>query len=113
MKSRYNVKNGVPRKTMDKTKTDMIYYALRTKLMNLLGTACVRCGFTDMRALCLDHINGGGHKEFLKYTGAAIYRYYLKDPNLAKGNLQILCANCNSIKRFEKREFAWKHKPVR
>jgi len=80
--------------------------------MDMLGDRCIKCSFSDMRALCLDHINGGGRKEFKMYPGAAIYRYYLKNPELVKSNLQILCSNCNSIKRFNNREFAWKHKPV-
>lgn len=112
MKSRHNIRDGVPRRSALVTKTNLTYYKHRKTLMEFLGDRCIKCGFSDMRALCLDHVNGGGHKEFRQYPGAAFYRYYLKDPELAKRNLQILCANCNSIKRFVNREFAWKHKPT-
>jgi len=96
----------MPRKRL----TNLTYYVLRTNLMNLLGNKCVKCGFADMRALCFDHINGGGHREYLKYKAATFYRHYLADIQLAKANLQVLCANCNSIKRSINRESAWKHK---
>jgi hypothetical protein len=74
-------------------------------LLELLGSHCVRCGFADIRALQIDHINGQGKKEFQKFKGnISLYRFYLKNPDLAKKYLQVLCANCNWIKRFENKE---------
>jgi hypothetical protein len=63
--------------------------------------ACVRCGFSDVRALCIDHIYGGGTKHFkeLGRYGNAFY-YWLKNNGYPEG-YQTLCFNCNMIKRFE------------
>lgn len=77
----------------------------RISLINLLGGHCVKCGFSDNRALQLDHINGGGvkHRQTFKATDT-YYLYYLNNIKLAHQELQVLCANCNWIKRFENNE---------
>jgi len=79
---------------------------VRIELMELLGgTKCVRCGFDDYRALQLDHLNGGGNDDRRKLGGNDVEAaFYLKNPELAKRTLQILCANCNWIKKHEKKE---------
>lgn len=75
----------------------------RIKLIKLLGGKCVRCGFTDIRALQLDHINGGGTK-LTKGKYSTIISNYLKNIEECKKEIQILCANCNWIKRHENEE---------
>ena len=80
------------------------YSRLRGELMNILGNKCVRCGFSDNRALQLDHINGKGRREIMVLGSYRMIRKYSKDIVLAKENLQILCANCNWIKRNENGE---------
>jgi hypothetical protein len=83
---------------------------VKLKLMNLLGGCqCRRCGFSDIRALQIDHINGKGKQLRIKLTGSnrmnrLVFYYYLRDPEMAKRELQVLCANCNWIKRHENRE---------
>lgn len=75
---------------------------LRNSILDLLGRKCIRCGFDDLRALQIDHINGGGTKE-RKELGNQYnrYRHILK----MKGEgYQILCANCNRIKVHENHE---------
>ena len=76
----------------------------RIKLIHLLGGVCKRCGFSDIRALQLDHINGGGLKEQKKLGTHVMYRKYLLDLAKAKACLQVLCANCNWIKRHTNSE---------
>lgn len=78
---------------------------LRKQIMERLGTSCAKCGFDDIRALQIDHINGGGKREILSFNGNT--RNYYK--SLVKKDLsdyQILCANCNWIKRYENNECA-------
>jgi len=60
---------------------------------------CAICGFSDMRALNLDHINNDGYLERKnpKFKGQKIYRLIRK--NGYPKHYQILCANCNLIKR--------------
>ena len=66
--------------------------------------ACVMCGYSDIRALSIDHINGGGcqHRKSLvgshKYGGKNFYRW-LKMNNFPLG-YQTLCMNCQFVKRF-------------
>ena len=70
----------------------------RAQIYNILGRKCVQCGFLDERALQVDHINGGGSKERKLYKGNGAYGLVraIKEQPLA---FQILCANCNWIKR--------------
>lgn len=62
---------------------------------------CCRCGFTDVRALTIDHINGGGGKHRKEISH--ICRWLVKN-NFPDG-FQILCMNCQFIKRVEKKEY--------
>ncbi len=87
----------------------IIYRAtIKTKVLTHYGNgilACVKCGFNDIRALSLDHINGGGSKERRSLT---FHTYkYLIDNNYPQG-YQTLCMNCQWIKRVENHEmFNW------
>ena len=79
--------------------------AKRIALIDFLGGKCEYCGFNDWRALQLDHKLGGGHKEIKKFGHQEkMYSYYYNNPELAKEKLQVLCANCNWIKRHERGE---------
>ncbi|MDG7005258.1 MAG: hypothetical protein JRN73_09990 [Nitrososphaerota archaeon] len=70
--------------------------------MQELGSKCVRCGFSDFRALQIDHVNGGGRSEARRLAGVAYYLHVLDHIN--DGTYQLLCANCNWIKRAENEE---------
>lgn len=62
---------------------------------------CEYCGETDIRCLCIDHIDGGGsqhHREIGVGRGGAFY-LWLKRNNYPDG-FQVLCANCNLRKKF-------------
>ena len=37
--------------------------AIKEEIFDKLGHSCSRCGFEDKRALCIDHVNGGGYIE--------------------------------------------------
>lgn len=81
------------------------YWRLKGEMFSLLGEKCVRCGFSDKRALQFDHVNGGGSKEDESgLTGQKQLNYYVNNPEIAKKTLQVLCANCNWIKRHEQNE---------
>ncbi len=64
--------------------------------------ACVRCGFSDIRALSIDHIDGGGHehRKSLRRGGLSFYKWLLEN-NYPEG-YQTLCMNCQFIKTFRK-----------
>ena len=76
---------------------------IREQIVVKLGGVCKKCGFDDIRALQVDHIAGGGKKHILSFKGnfRSYYRYVLSD-NTKK--FQLLCANCNWIKRYENKE---------
>lgn len=60
---------------------------------------CSCCGEKEYRFLQLDHINGGGNKDRIKY-GAGIGLYCsLRKRKYPKG-FRIFCANCNHAARF-------------
>jgi len=75
--------------------------ALRQSVIAAMGGRCVRCGFTDWRALQVDHINGGGHQD---RQATKRHSYWKKVLVSHEGVFQLLCANCNQIKRYEQGE---------
>ena len=67
---------------------------------------CAKCGFEDIRALQIDHINGGGTAHFkaiFNDRGGSNFYRWLKINSFPSG-YQVLCANCNWIKRHENKE---------
>lgn len=80
-------------------KTAEAYRKRRNTVLRALGGKCVRCGFDDPRALQIDHVKGGGcNAPFREYRKA------VKIIGALPGVYQLLCANCNWIKRAERNE---------
>jgi hypothetical protein len=88
-------------------------YTIRAEILALISggaVACKHCGFSDWRALQIDHVNGGGMYDrdtLAGLTNLWTFRRKLRDPEYliaARLKYQILCANCNWIKRHEKKE---------
>lgn len=80
-------------------------WRIRSATLALLGGKCVQCGFSDVRALQIDHINGGGNKDRRSSGGPSTY-YGIVQKSFSNGDgkYQLLCANCNMIKRFVNKE---------
>ena len=70
----------------------------RLEALTLLGLKCCRCGFSDYRALQIDHKNGRNRTK--RESWSIFYTAVLKSPL----TFQLLCANCNWIKRYEDKE---------
>lgn len=91
------------------------YRRYRERLLTLLGGKCRR-GFNDPRALQIDHVFNDGaedrRKLRIKKNGSGAYQNYIAHviKNIDSGRYQILCANCNAIKEFERRQEALKLK---
>jgi len=67
---------------------------------------CQRCGFKDIRALSIDHVNGSGSRHMRaihRRNGAGLY-FWLKKNHFPPG-FQVLCMNCQFVKRAERREY--------
>jgi hypothetical protein len=108
---------------MDSKKTQALWRRNKTrcdreKILDILGRECVLCGFDDERALHIDHVHGNGRAQ-RKEHGGSTYSAILKDLIGGSKDYQVLCANCNAIKRCERKEFTprkhegeWKRKPL-
>lgn len=66
---------------------------------------CARCGFNDIRALTIDHIKAGGTQDRRnrRVTNPRMY-YRLIIETGTPEEYQVLCMNCQFVKRFENKE---------
>ncbi len=76
----------------------------RDEVLAFLGGKCIRCGFTDVRALQIDHVDGNGYKHRKSYKGLAYYQNIKNHIENKTMRFQLLCANCNFIKGIERKE---------
>lgn len=75
------------------------HWKRRLAFLAEMGGCCVTCGFSDYRALQVDHVNGGGQEEARRMGASTTSRFYAHV--LAhRDQYQLLCANCNTIKRL-------------
>lgn len=65
--------------------------------------ACSQCGYSDIRALSIDHVNGGGRQHRASIKGYHIYAWLRK--NSYPEGYQVLCMNCQFIKKVEGKEY--------
>lgn len=77
------------------------FVKIRYEILDALGGKCVWCGYSDYRALQIDHVDGDSAEDKKK---KGISYYYNIRKKLHTGKYQILCANCNTIKRREEQE---------
>lgn len=77
---------------------------IREKLIEIMGGKCVKCGINDHRVLQVDHINGGGYIERKNALTRNFNRRVIRSVENNEGKFQLLCANCNWIKRYENKE---------
>lgn len=76
----------------------------RDILLSYLGMRCKICGYNDPRALVFDHINNDGHIHRKKHGNTSNeYIRYSKNLQEAEKIIQVLCANCNTIKAYNYR----------
>lgn len=64
--------------------------------------SCALCGFNNVDALAIDHINGKGNEERRKVNkngGIAFYRY-LRQNDYPTG-YRVLCWNCNHLEHVK------------
>jgi hypothetical protein len=77
----------------------------RWKIIEKLGGKCaspdclVVGGCTDKRVLHVDHVNNDGATERNRSSPNSMYRKVLLD---TEGRYQLLCANCNVTKEYER-----------
>jgi hypothetical protein len=77
---------------------------LRKQVLLKLGNECIKCGNKDYRVLQVDHVDGNGNKE-RKEQGmgnGSTTKYLKRILDNTTNSYQLLCANCNLIKYYEK-----------
>lgn len=74
----------------------------RNLTLNLLGDSCITCGLEDKRALQIDHVNDNGAEERKGLSVAKYYSIVLDKIKAGSKEYQLLCANCNTIKEWER-----------
>lgn len=72
---------------------------LKDRVFAAHGSRCVLCGYADRRALTLDHVLNNGAEERKAFGERGVYRRSLEPAH--KGEYQVLCMNCQFIKRIE------------
>ena len=67
------------------------------------SNTCRTCGYANVEALCIDHINndGAAHRRAIGCDGAQIYCWLVKQGY--PDGFQVLCHNCNWIKEKRRR----------
>lgn len=73
----------------------------RKLVLEKLGNVCKKCGYSDVRALHIDHVNGDGKKE-RNMRKSLNRKIVLGLVDISR--YQLLCANCNWIKKVENNE---------
>lgn len=93
---------GLPLANVEKMRIDHKNHhkRFRTRILEFFGTRCSVCGFDDFRALQVDHVNGGGSKEWKGKSYGKRLAMIKANPQ----NYQLLCANHNWIKKYERGE---------
>jgi hypothetical protein len=84
----------------------------RQEVFELLGNKCANpfnlphpdwCN--DWRCLQIDHVNGGGVRELRGHKNRySFYGMVIREIKAGSKEYQLLCANCNWIKRYENKE---------
>jgi len=89
----------------NKENANKSYKHLREILLEILGKKCVRCGYNDIRILQIDHIRGGGLREIKEFGSSySMLKFYVVNQDQISKNLQLLCPNCNWMKRMVNNE---------
>jgi len=70
---------------------------LKEQLFEMYGHTCAVCGFSDKRALTLDHINQNGNEERKALGERGVYRRALAE--YRPDEYRTLCMNCQFIER--------------
>jgi len=70
---------------------------LKIKVFNKLGGKCVYCECNDINALEMNHINGGGGKEYRENGGGCQKQMYLDIMAGRRTDIELACRVCNSL----------------
>tara|TARA_Y100000034_G_scaffold104648_1_gene131348 strand:+ start:10623 stop:11318 length:696 start_codon:yes stop_codon:yes gene_type:complete len=106
---KYGEKRRAEKPALLNYRSNKAYYKTRVEVLGHYSPdlSCVHCGFdSHLSPLSIDHVNGDGskhRKEMKKTKGHSNIYYWLKRNNFPDG-FQVLCMNCQFIKRYENDE---------
>lgn len=100
-RAKYTQKRAERRKRSGRQRRRSPVAPMRSRALALFGGRCARCWFADHRALQIDHVAGGGRQDTRSRWSRAYYNRVLRSAEAKDGRYQLLCANCNWIKRYE------------
>lgn len=101
----YRIKNWEKIIVREREWNKNYYYRIRNRIYELLGNKCCRCGIEDNRVFQVDHIKGGGNsRKIINRSGQGRMNKLLKVIEAGSKDYQLLCANCNVIKKHENGE---------
>ena len=94
------------KRTRERLKLEALsnYCGGEIKCMNPL--CAVNGSMKDVRALSIDHINGGGTQHRIKLFGGKGNMYWWLRKNNYPSGYQVLCMNCQFIKRHKNKEWS-------
>jgi hypothetical protein len=72
---------------------------LKDSVFTMYGNKCAICGFTDRRALTLDHVLNNGAQERQELGERGVYRRAIE--KYRPHEYRILCMNCQFIERHK------------
>jgi hypothetical protein len=80
------------------------HWNIKSQILMHYGGKCACCGETDLKFLCIDHINNDGAKQRKEagFTAGISSFYYWIKKNGFPTDLQVLCYNCNMAKALYK-----------
>lgn len=78
---------------------------IREQVIEAMGGECCQCGYSDKRALHIDHKNADGGKIRGRTNNGWSKMYHEIIKGLGKEKYQLLCANCNWIKKHDGQEY--------
>jgi len=99
-RNRYYNRHKETRSVINALNDRRLRHKRRQKILSLFGGKCVRCGFSDWRALQIDHKFGGGGRKSKGWSQSKLF----SDVRANMGEYQLLCANCNAIKKIINKE---------
>lgn len=81
-------------------KFNSVYYEYKRQIFDMFKNKCKGCGEKDPLVLQVDHINGGGSKQRRKMNALDRCKHVLR----YREQYQLLCANCNTRKKYLNKE---------
>lgn len=102
-KKAYDAAYRLKNRQMLNEKQRLYRRGLKQQVLDRYGNACKFCGYEDIRALQIDHINNNGAEERKALGGQSVSGWRFYQYLVAKGlpdGYQTLCANCNMIKQL-------------